>query len=189
MTTAQLIALIKKNPISFGCGALCVVLIAIIYMRSDAVPDAKNQLAELTAQGEKLSANIEFSAKLTDQYKTLTTANQIINARLIKGSQLAQNLQYFYKLESDTNTKLTDLRQIPPPIKKGPPTTFTPVGFSIAVDCDYAKAIDVLRHLEDGEHYCRIMTANLSPKVSETMPAGAGGPMYLQVSLELEGQP
>jgi hypothetical protein len=190
MTTQELIALIKKNPISFGCGALCVILIAVLYFGSDTVDDAKAQLDKLSTEGARLSANIEYSARLAEQYKTVSTANTIIDSRLVRASQLAQNLQYFYKLESDTSTKLTGLTQMQSALpKKGAPTTnFTPVGFSIVVDCDYAKALDVLHRLEDGEHYCRILDCNLSPKVSEGTGGVAQG-MGLAVTLELEGQP
>ncbi len=187
MTTEDLIALIKKNKISFGCGALSLILAIFAYLRSDAVPAAQEELKTLSAESERLSGNIEYSSKLAEQYKTLVTANQIIDSRLVHSSQLAQNLQYFYKLESDTNTKLIDLHQNPSPqAKKGVAANYTPVGFGISVDCDYAKAIDVLRQLESGVHYCRITTCLLGPKGP---PSGLTTPMTLQINLELEGKP
>jgi len=34
----QVIAFVKKNPIGFGCGALCLALAAAMYYRADLVP-------------------------------------------------------------------------------------------------------------------------------------------------------
>ena len=104
---------------------LSLILAVALYMCSDSVPDAKAQLQQLSAESERLSANMEYSAKLTEQYKTLETANGIIDSRLVRANQLAQNLGYFYKLESDTGTKLSQLTQNPAPLnKKGPSMEF-----------------------------------------------------------------
>ena len=60
-------------------------------------------------------------------------SNEEIANRMVRVGQLAENLQYFYRLESETDSKLIDLRQDPwaPPSKNAPKTVFTPVGFAL----------------------------------------------------------
>lgn len=187
MTGDQLLAFVKKNTISVGFGVLSLVLFVVIYFDSDSLPTAKARLQELSAESERLAANIEYSAKLTEQYKALVAANDIIGTRLVHPKQLAQNLQYFYKLENDTKTKFIELRQvgIAPPVKGAPPRLYVPVGFSITVKGDYAGVIDVLRRLEQGAHYCQITGIDLSP-VSRS--ADSDQSMTMRLSLDLEGQ-
>ena len=188
MTGEQLIAFVKKNKISVGFGVLALILFVIIYFDSDSLPTAKANLQELSAQSERLAANIEYSAKLTEQYKALVAANDIIGTRLVHPRQLAQNLQYFYKLENDTKTKFIELRQVgvAPPAKGAPPRLYVPVGFTITVKGSYEGVIDVLRRLEEGAHYCQITGIDLGP-------VSRGGDstdhtMTMRLTLDLEGQ-
>lgn len=186
MQTEQIIAFIKKNPISVGCGALALILAALIYFTSGSVPDARSQLADLSSQEEKLQANIEFSAKLAEQYASLVDANKAIATRMVKPSQLALNLQYFYKLESDTQTKLIDIHQSPSPTYRGGKPTYAPVEFGLSVEGDYPSIIDVVRRLENGPHFCRITEIGLNGlggdgRMTDNIRAG--------INMQLEGEP
>lgn len=186
MNTEQLVAFIKKNPISTGCALLSVILGLLLYLTSDSVPEAKTQLADLTTQEEKLTANIEYSARLPEQYAALVDANKAIAGRMVKPNQLALNLQYFYKLESDTGLKLTEVHQNPPPPAKGPKPTYLPVGFGLAVDGDYSQVIDILRRLENGPHFCRIDAVTVTSSRSEQNLTTS---LHASLGIDLEGTP
>ena len=52
--------------------------------------------------------------------------------------------------------------------------------FALSAQGDYSQVLDLLRKLEDGEHYCRINTCNLRPAA-----VVRGGPITMTLSLDL----
>lgn len=185
MSNEELIAFLRKNVISVSCVVVSILIGFALYYRSDLLPDAEKVLGEKTKQGELLAANIEDSAQLKEQHAALVAANEAISERMLHVGQLAENLQYFYKLESDTGTKLSDPHQIPwsPPAKAAAKTNFTAIGFTLTAQGDYGQLMDLLRKLENGEHYCRVITCSIRPANLDLR----GGPLLMSLSLELMG--
>lgn len=184
MTGEELIAFVRKNLIVVACAVVTLALGFVIYYRTDALPQAEAVLADKQKEGELLAANIEDANQLKEQGAEMNSANQVISDRMIHVGQLAENLQYFYRLESETETKLLDLRQIPwtPPARNAAKTNFTPVAFAVSVQGDYPKLLNLLRRLEIGEHYCRVTACNLKPIADER-----GGQLTISINLELLG--
>src|SRR5277367_1600384 len=185
MTGEELIAFVRKNLIAVICAVVTVGIGFTIYYRTDALPDAEKVLADKTKEGELLAANIEDSNQLKEQQAAMVEANQVISDRMIQVGQLADNLQYFYRLESETGIKILDLRQNSwnPAPKGAPKTVFTPVGFQVNVQGDYPKLLDLLRRLETGEHYCRVISVDMKPVDAEHR----GGQLTVSLNLELLG--
>lgn len=185
MTDKELIALLKKHPLPVGSVVAALLLTGAWYFRSSDVPEAIADVEKKSVDGQRLAANIQNAALLNEQLGAITTAGKDIEARLIRGGDLAKNLQYFYKLESDTGAKLTELRQLPPPLPKAgaPKTQFVPVGFAVGVQGEYLQILDFLRRLEHGTHYCRIVSTAVSGFGLER------GPLKVNLTVELLGQP
>ena len=185
MTNEEVVAFLKKNLIAVTCAAVTIAIGVTIYYRSDALPNAEKVLADKTKEGELLAANIEDSNQLKEQQGAMVDANQVISDRMIQVGQLADNLQYFYRLESETGIKILDLRQNAwtPPSKTAAKTFFTPVGFQVSVQGDYSKLLDLLRRLETGEHYCRLISCDVRP----VDPTNRGGQLTVSINLELLG--
>lgn len=185
MTNQELAAFVKKNPISVGCGLLCVVLGAALYLRSDLKSEAEKQLAEKSAAGERYAANIKNSAQLEEDLNQLIAANKEIDARAVRINQLGTNSQFFYKLEGETGVKLVDFRQSTQNASavkgKG---AFIPIAFNVSAQGDLRQLLHFLRLLENGAHYCRVLSASMN--ASSTTRSG---PMTLTLSLELLGTP
>jgi hypothetical protein len=185
MTNEEVIPFLKKNLIAVICVVVTIAIGFTIYYRTDALPDAEKVLADKTKEGELLAANIEDSNQLKEQQASMVEANQVIADRMIQVGQLADNLQYFYRLESETGIKILDLRQNAwnPSAKNAPKTFFTPVGFQVSAQGDYPKLLDLLRRLETGEHYCRVISCDLKPVDAEHR----GGQLTVSLNLELLG--
>ncbi len=179
MTTTDVVAWIKKNPITVGCGGLSLALAVALYFRSDAIGDASRELDAKTAEGQRYALNVANSVQLKEQLDGLTAANKVIESRLIRASEIGINQQYFFKLESDSGVKLIDVRQSsrPAATQKG----YQPIGFSVSLTGDFGQIMTFLRLLEDGTHYCRVQTATCS--------GGRIGPVSLTLNLELLGTP
>lgn len=183
MTNQELVALLKKNPISVGCAVLTLLMVGGSYWRSDALPEATANLEQKSTEGQRLAANLQNSAQLNDQYAAISAAGKEITARLVHPGELAKNLQYFYKIEADTGTKLIELRQLPPAAIKGAKPNFIPVTYSVSLLGDYNQVLEYLRRLEHGTYFCRVLTSGVTGATVER------GPLKLSLTVDLLGQP
>jgi len=185
MTNEELFALVKKNPISVGCAVLSLALGVAIYFRGDEVPAATEELTKKSDEGARLAANLQNAAQLKEQVDTLTACEKELDARLVHASQQLTNYQYFYKLASETGTKMTVLSQgVMGSAKNAPKTTYSGVPFSITVQGTMTQMVDYLRRIESGARYCRVMSATCAVPVTDR-----GSPVTLALNLELLGQP
>ena len=185
MNIQDLIAVLKKNPISVGCGVLSLALLGAIYFRLDAVPQVEVDLAQKSAQAEKIALNIKYSAQLKEQLDALIEANRQIDSRIVRASELGKNTGYFYQVESITGAKIIDLRQTTPTIVPKPAKgTFIPVAFSVTVQGNLVQVLEFLRQIESGAHYSRILVAACNGNA-----ATRSTPLTLALSLELLGIP
>lgn len=185
MDTQQINDFAKKHPLALGCGFLCIALAVGIYFRRDALAEARVQLDDKTAEGEHVTDNVKNSTQLGEQYAALAQATQTIESRLVHADQLAINLQYFYKLESDTQVKLTDLRQtgVPPIGKNSGKTAYVPIGYTISAEGAYPRLLDFLRRVESGEHFSRMHNLRFSRAGSGSNPEA----LSLRIDLDLLG--
>lgn len=180
MNTADLVALIKKHPIGFGCGLVSIVCGILLYLRSDNIKASQAELEASSAQAAKMIANVRNANGLAEQVTEIQALSKELEGRLMKAGQLAVNLQYFYKLETENEVKLVDVRQSSAP--RDPKKQYTIVPFNVSIQGPYANVINFLNRVQNGRHFCRINTASFT-KIGETAD------MNLSLTLELLGQP
>lgn len=187
MTNEEFIGLIKRNPIRVIAVSLAVLSGVGIYLINDRIDTATTTLSQKVAEGDRLAANVKYAVQLPEQYDALAAANKAVQSRAVRASQLANNLQYFYRLETESGIELIDLRQTSAgttaarPSLKGPANG---VAFSVAVKGDYPAVLGWLRRVETGPHYSRVVSATMS-----TAGIDRSDPLVLNVALELFGQP
>jgi len=163
---------------------LVLLLGVTTYFRWDLVPEAAKLLEEKGAEGERLIANVNNAAQLPEHLAAITEARGEIEKRFVKGSELAKNLQYFYRLEAETGIKLLTLQQNPlPATKPGAKITSGGIGFTVSFQGPYFTAIDYLRRLEGGLHFSRTTSAGIA-----IVAGNRNGPVTVSLSLELFGQ-
>lgn len=183
MTSADLVVLLKKHPIGFGCAVLSIVCGVILYLRSAKIADGQAELEARSAEAAKMVANIRNSANLAEQLAEIQAHTGELEGRLLKASQLAVNLQYFYKLETENEVKLVDVRQGSLP--KNPKTPYVGIPFTVSIQGSYAQVMNFMGRLQNGRHFCRINTANFTKATSGV----SSGLVSLSINLELLGQP
>ncbi len=185
MTNEELLVLVKKNPIGVGCGLLALGLGAAIYFRGSELPAAEEELAQKSAEAERYAANLQNAAQLKEQYDELEAANKEVDARLVHASDPLRNYQFFYKLQAETNTKMTVINQAPVQAAKGgAKTAFIPVPFNITVQGTLPQILDYLRRLESGARYARVVSVTCGVPTSDR-----NAPLTLALNLELLGLP
>ena len=185
MTGADLSAILKKHPLSVVCGLITVVCAALLYYRADNITASQAELEARTAEANKMIANVRNSANLAEQVTEIQAQRKELEGRLMKAGQLAVNLQYFYKLETETEVKLADVRQ--GNISRNGRGQFAGIPFSVTVEGTYAQVVNFLGRLQAGRHFCRITSANFTKASGSNMPGAAD--MTLSLNLELLGQP
>ena len=184
MTNAELFAFVRKNPISLGCSVFALALVGAIYFRSSEIPDSEAALTQKSAEGERLAANLKNAVQLQEHLDALVVANKVVDSRIVRASQFAKNLQYFYKLETETGVKLvTDPRISPPLAKKDPKASYVSIPCNLSVQGNMTQLLGFLRRLESVTHYARVQN------VSFTSSADRNALLSMSINLELLGLP
>jgi Tfp pilus assembly protein PilO len=189
MTSAELIARLKKQPIGFACGLICLLCIGWLYFRGGASEQRQADYEAARTKATLMSSNVAISKNLPEQVAELQTVTKEIDARLMKASQLAVNQQYFYRLEAETEVKLLDVR--PSPLPRNAKTIYVGVPYTVNVQGTYKNVMAFLQRLEKGRHFCRINNATFSKSAvaSEGSLQSSTPGISLTLSLEMLGQP
>src|SRR5437868_926224 len=111
MNTADIITKIKKQPIGFVCGLICLLCAGWLYYRGGELEKRQAEYDAKSDEAKKMVSNVAASKTLPAEVAEIQMATKDLEGRLIKDGQLAVNLQYFYKLEAETEVKLLDVRQ------------------------------------------------------------------------------
>lgn len=174
LTGKDLQAKIKKHPVAFASLLLSLVLVAGLFYRRADLPAKEEELAQKSAEGERLKTNIQYNAQLQEQYEAVAAANREIEAQAIHVGSLATNLQYFYKIEADTGVRLLDLRQMTPPSRGtgAAATKYLRVPYTLSAQGRFPEIISFLRQVESGPHFTRINNASLSGSATLTLALG-----------------
>lgn len=189
MTSADLTALVKKQPVGFACLVLSVIFAALIYFRSGKITENQAEYEAKSAEAAKIISNVSVSKNLPEQVTEMQAAGKELEARLVKAGQLAVNLQYFYKLEAENEVKLQDVRQNDRP--RSTKTLYMGIPYTVSLQGSYKQVVAFLQRLEGGRHFCRINTAILNKVAGggEGSSSVSGPSMNLSLTLDLLGQP
>lgn len=179
---------IKKYPTLVVSVIVSIGLLATLYTRRDQFDLKQVELDRLSAEGRRYRANIANSAQLKEQLEFLLQANSAVKDRAFKTESMALNLQYFYRLESETGVKYLDLRPGTRPAEPGkaaakappPAAAYIPLNYVVNVQGDFMQIITFLKRLEQGAYFCQINTAQAT---------GGGLSITLNLNLDLLGVP
>jgi Tfp pilus assembly protein PilO len=188
MNPAALITLIKKQPIGFSCGLLCLVIAVLLYFRSSKIDESQAEYDAKSAERTQILANVRNSEHLTEQVVEMQGYAKEMESRLIHAGQLAVNLQYFYKLEAENEVKLMDVRQ--GTFTRGPKTLNVGVPYNVTVQGSYKHVLAFLQRLESGAHFCSFKTVNFNKLLGSSDSLGdSNAIMNLSLNIELLGTP
>ena len=181
----DLLVLFKKRPLPISCGILSVLLVAGIYFRNSRITELEGQLKQNEEEGKRLINNVRFGANLLEQYESLVAQTKQLESRLVRANDLALNLQYFYRIITESGVTRLDTRQtgVAPASPRGPKPLYSPVGFVVSVKGDYRQIIDLVGRVESGAHFYRMNSCSISRGAAEA------GALTLSLNLDLLGWP
>ncbi len=162
MSTADLIAFIKKQPIGFACGLICLACGLLLYFRGDVIAENQKIFDEKSAKADEMETNVRNAKDLSAQVAVMQAAGKELESRLVHVSQLALNYRYFYRLVDEIGIKLNgDVRQSTVPVT-GPKSRYQPVLYNIQVQGPFPKVLGLLQRLESANRFCRFNVVNLT---------------------------
>lgn len=192
MTSADLLATMKKHPVGVACGLICVVCAGLLYFRADKIDESQAEYEAKSTEAAKILANVRNADKLPAQVAEIQALSKDMDSRLLRANQLAVNLQYFYKLEAETGVKLVDVRQNGLP--RGGKSLYIGIPFTVSVQGSFKQVMAFIQNLENGTHFCHFSSVNFGKAAgnSETGRAAGGADLSglsVNINLELLGVP
>jgi Tfp pilus assembly protein PilO len=169
MNADELKTMAKKQPIGVACGLIAVACGVLLYFTSDTV-DEKKDLAEQTAKTDKaILNNVANSKDLVQQTEAVQHNVKELESRLIHASQLAINLQYFYRLESETNVKMTEVHQggAGQPRPGSGKANYTSIPFTVNIQGDFKQVLDFIQRVENGPRIARFNSVSFAKLAGE----------------------
>jgi hypothetical protein len=177
---SELGRLAQRYPFCAACILLSAVLAAAsLFLRGDLV-DFETLQQTRSHEGGRMLGFISRGAQLRSETAIIRAAAQRITENLVVEKNIPENFWYFYKIEQDTQTKLTELQQRPASIPDtGTPTAYKRVPYSLRVTGGFRPVIAYLQKLETGSRFGRINSF-----VLQRQAAPAGG-LLLVLDLDL----
>jgi len=187
MNTAALVAFIKKQPIGFACGIICLACGLLLYFRSDVIAENQKLYEERSKQADMMETNVRNAKDLSAQVAAMQAASKEMESRLVRASQLALNYRYFYRIIDETGIKLNgDVRQNALPAS-GAKAGYQSVPYNLSVQGSFPKLLAFLQRMESGGHFCRFNNINISK--SQGRGEQGSDTLTVTVALDLMGVP
>ena len=184
MTITDLTAIVKKHPIGVSCGLVSLLCGVWLYLRSDAIDERKDAADQKAKESQVILENVRNSDHLAQHTEAIQQAAKQLESRLVKAGQLATNLQYFYRLESDTGVKLTDVRQNQN--GRGTGGAYIGVPYTVTIQGNFKQVLAFIERIESGRHFSKFDTIafNKAAGGDETTDL-----LSVHMSIELLGAP
>ena len=155
MTAADLVEKFRRFPIPTISAVIVVVCAVTYYLRIDLVSDLEAKRDEAMDQRFQVDLNRVAGATLKDHAEEMRAKLVALEERVVQPSDLANNMNYFYQLESNTGVSLGDIRQNVNLDKPAPKTQLGGVGYSLSLSGVFSQVVAYLNELENGSRYYR----------------------------------
>ena len=184
MTGTDFIVLIKKHPIGVICGGISLLCGLALYLRSDVIDEMKAQIDAASQQSQAMLVNLRNSAGLAQQTEAIKQSAKQLEGRLVKSSQLATNLQYFYRLESDTGIKLTDVRQNQ--VGRAGGSIYIGIPYTVTFQGSFKQVMEFLQRIESGKYFSKFSSVSFNKTAGVE---STGRMLSVNMNIELLGTP
>jgi Tfp pilus assembly protein PilO len=191
----SLLSFARRNPVLVASLAIIIVMGGSSYYLWHRQQLLTGEHAEIQRNGEDVLQSLTSHARLTAEIATVKEALDYIDRNLINEGDLAENLGYFYQIETASRLRFSQLNQLssqPQP----PGSYFKPVPFTLQATGTYRQIMRLLHELETGPRLLRIRTYALSQSGGGAEPGRIAEPnaepvdlVTLEVNVELLARP
>lgn len=184
MNLNDLIEKLKRYPVPVVSGAMLIGCFLAFYFRMDMISALELRQEEANSQANQVADNAVAGTSLDDHVESMRVLSAELDRRVVRQSELAVNLKYFYGFEAETGVSLSDLRQNVAAAKGPGQTVYSGVGYNLILSGSFDQIIAYFDELENGERFYRLNNFNLQ----RGREAGQSSIM-LALNLELLGLP
>jgi Tfp pilus assembly protein PilO len=157
----QFIDFTRRNPVIVASVAIIFIFGSASYYLWHRQHALSVDHEEVRRNGEDMLQSLTGHTRVTAEMATVKSALDFIDQNLINEADLAENLGYFYAIESAARTRFTQLNQLSSqPQPEG--AQFKPVPFTLRASGSYRQIMRLLHELEAGPRLLRIRTYTLS---------------------------
>lgn len=165
----------RRNPLIVASLSVIVLIGGASYFLWQRQRELTVTREEIRNNGEDMLQALSTQPRITAESATVTEALNFIDRNLLNEADLAENLGYFYQIETAARIRFSQLNQLssqPPP----PDSQFRLVPFSLKATGTYRQVMRLLHELETGPRQLRIRNYTF---------AQAGGPEDDSVTMDL----
>jgi len=175
----RLWSLIRNYPVVSSCVGLLLLLVGANFHLFNQRLALARQHEDARRYGEASLPALASRTRLTAQVAVAQEAVELIDRNLVTESDLAENLGYFYKLETASRARLVQIDQLNAQIVQDNP--FKAIPFALRVSGSYPQVIAFVRALETGPRLARIRTYSFA------RGDGKAGTLAVDLNVELLG--
>lgn len=176
----QFFALMRRNPVVSICTALVILLGTASYFLWQSQQQLSVGHDSVRRNGEDMLLSLSGLPRVSSELTSVKEAVDFIDANLIREGDLAENLGYFYQLESASRVRLAQLGQLSSQPASAD-VAFIAIPFSIRATGSYRQVMRFLHELETGPRLCRVTTYSLT--------GGEDDKVALDLTIEMLGRP
>ena len=180
MNFGQVLAVIRRYPLVVICSVLVVGLGIASYYLWQQQQELATGHDSVRRNGEDVLLSLSSLPRVSSELATVKEAVDFIDANLIREGDLAENLGYFYQLETVSKIKLAQVSQLSSQPASGE-VPFIAIPFSLRATGSYRQIMRFIRELETGPRLCRIQTYSFT--------GGEEDKIQLDLTLEMLGHP
>jgi len=178
----QLAAAVRRAPLVATSLTLLLVLGVANYYLWDRQQSLDQQHTEVKRSGEAMLLSLTSHARVSAELAKVQEALKVIDQNLVAEGDLAENLGYFYQMETASHVRLSQLNQLnSQPASDGNP--YKSVPFNLRATGSYAQLMAFVRQMETGPRLLRIKSYTFSRGEAK------GGALFLDLTVELLGSP
>ena len=189
------LAYARRNPVMVASIVIIFVMSGASYFLWHRQQVLTGEHSEIQRNGEDVLQSLTSLSRLTAEIATVKEALDYIDRNLVNEGDLAENLGYFYQIETASRIRFSQLNQLssqPQP----PGSYYKSVPFTLLATGTYRQIMRLLNELETGPRLLRIRTYALSQSGGGAASPGGSAPgaeavdlVTLEVNLELLARP
>ena len=163
----QFLLYARRNPVLVISITVIVVMGSASYYLWYRQHALVTEHDEVRRSGEEMLQSLTSHARITAEIVTVKQALDYIDRNLINEGDLAENLGYFYQIETASRMRFSQIAQLSS--QPGPADSpYKVVPFALRASGTYRQILRLLRELETGPRQLRIRTYTFS--ASDTEP-------------------
>jgi Tfp pilus assembly protein PilO len=184
MNTSELmqwIAIARRHPLSVMCASVCIVCVATCWLISRDLKWLDLEHKQSLQDAELAQSTLISGPSVKQERLAALSITRQIEENLVVEDNLAENLQYFYKIEDRTHAHVMELKPLNA-LMADTRALYRRIPFSVRVTGTYEQAVAFLYGVETGPRLANIASVTVRRRDPASMM------LILDLNVELLGR-